>query len=369
MRRKNVRALVALLLALAVVGAACSDDATEASEPIEASETTEASGTTEAADTTEAGETGEEGDAATDGEAFDRTGWPESITFGAVPSEQAATLETSYAVTLEILEAELGVDIEFFQAADYAGIVEAQVAGTIDVAQYGPFSFIIAENNGADIQPVGVMTAGPDVEPGYRAYAVTQATNEEINGLADFAGRQVCFVDPGSTSGFLYPSSGLLAEGIDPQSGVTATFAGGHDASAISVANGTCEAGFAFDSMITSILIDSGDVTGVIDATGEGEDVGEEADANLKIVWKSPVIAGSPMAINNQLPQSFIDAFTEVMTTKVNEDWASENDFCELGSCRFSDEDIWGYTYRDTTFFDGVRQVCEETKSPACLEG
>lgn len=364
-RTVPIKTLLTILLAFAMLAAACGDDSTDDAAATEAEDTT-TQDPAPAEEEEEAEADDEEVEPEVEGAADDRSDWPESITFGAVPSEQATNLESSYAITLEILESELGVDVEFFSAADYAGIVEAQIAGTIDIAQYGPFSFIIAENNGADIQPVGVMTEGPDAEPGYRAYGITQAGNDEIETIDDLAGRQVCFVDPGSTSGFLYPSSGLLAAGIDPETGVSGTFAGGHDAAAISVVNGTCEAGFAFDTMVTSVLIDAGDITGVVDVTGEDENV-NEAEANLKIIWKSPVIAGSPMAINNALPESFIDAFTEVVTTKVNEDWAVENGYCEVGECRFSDEDIWGYTYRDTTFFDGVREVCEETQSPACL--
>ncbi len=359
------RRIVAVLMIFSLITAACGSDdeaandvaSAQQSAPAEADETP--SEAAEEAAPTAVAEEAAAGD--------DRADWPESITFGAVPSEQASRLDESYGITLQILEDELGIDIEFFQAADYAGIVEAQIAGTIDVAQYGPFSFIIAENNGADIQPAGVMTGAPDEEPGYRSYAITQAGNDEINSLEDFAGRQICFVDPGSTSGYLYPSAGLLGLGIDPETGVTPTFAGGHDAAGISVANGSCEGGFAFDSMVTSLLISNEDIRGVVDVTGENENV-NEAEADLKIVWKSEVIAGSPMAINNALPESFVQAFIEVITTKVNEDWAVANGYCEVGECRFSDEDIWGYTYKDTTFFDGVRIVCEETQSPACSE-
>jgi phosphonate transport system substrate-binding protein len=51
----------------------------------------------------------------------------------------------------------------------------------------------------------------------------------------------------------------------------------------ISVANGDCDAGFAFDSMVTELLPERGEIE-------EGE---------IKIVWESPIIAGSPMAMRN----------------------------------------------------------------------
>ncbi|WP_395161281.1 phosphate/phosphite/phosphonate ABC transporter substrate-binding protein, partial [Ilumatobacter sp.] len=212
--------------------------------------------------------------------------WPTTLAFGAVPAENASSLEADFATTKAILEAELGLDeIEFFQATDYAGVIEGMIANRIDVAQFGGFSYAIATSNGADISVAGVMTDGPDIEPGYRSYGLTQADNADINSIDDFAGKNICFVDPGSTSGFLFPSEGLLAAGIDPSetsTEINPTFAGGHDASAISVANGDCDAGFAYDSMVTAQLVDSGDISGVIDMV-EDETV-NEADANLKIV-------------------------------------------------------------------------------------
>jgi hypothetical protein len=57
-----------------------------------------------------------------------------------------------------------------------------------------------------------------------------------ITDLAGCAGRTVCFVDPNSTSGYLYPTAGLIEAGVDPVNGLTRTFAGGHDASALAVA-------------------------------------------------------------------------------------------------------------------------------------
>ncbi|MGH8934258.1 MAG: phosphate/phosphite/phosphonate ABC transporter substrate-binding protein [Egibacteraceae bacterium] len=280
-----------------------------------------------------------------------REGWPDTLIFAAVPSEQSQSLESRFEATIAILESELGVDIEFFQAADYAGVIEAMIAERVDVAQFGPFSYVIAKANGADITPVAGALDGPGEEPGYQSYGITQGDNAEVDGLEDFAGRRVCFVDPGSTSGFLYPSAGLLQAGIDPETGIEPVFAGGHDASALSVANGDCEVGFAFDDMVDMRLIETGDL--------------QEGD--LKVVWRSEVIAGSPVAVRNSLPEDLRQAIATTVVEKANVDWAVENGFCESAdSCSLSDEDNWGYAAVDDAFYDGVRMVCEVTKSAEC---
>lgn len=278
-------------------------------------------------------------------------GWPDKLVFGAVPSEESSSLVDSYEKIIEVLEKELGLEIEFFQATDYAGIIEGQVSGRVDIAQYGPFAYVLAGFRGAELEVAGVMTDGPDIEPGYQSYMVAKGDNSAINSIEDAAGKIVCFVDPASTSGYLYPSEGLLSAGIDPETGVTPVFAGGHDASALAVANGDCDAGFAFDAMIDKNLIEKGDLK----------------EGDLKIVWKSEVIAGSPLAMQAGLPQTLKDEILRIITEEANVDALVASGICDsVENCGLTDEKVWGYTIRPDSFYDGVRKVCEVTGSPKC---
>lgn len=277
--------------------------------------------------------------------------WPEKLVFGAVPSEESSSLVESYEKIIEVLEQELELEVEFVQATDYAGIIEGQVSGRVDIAQYGPFSYVLAGIRGAELEVAGVMTDGPDIEPGYQSYGIALATNDAINSIEDFAGKTVCFVDPASTSGFLYPSEGLLSAGIDPEADVTPIFAGGHDSSVLAVKNGDCEAGFAFDAMVDKNLIESGDI----------------AEGEIKTVWKSEVIAGSPLAIQAGLPESLKTEIKRIITELANVDALTELGICDsVENCGITDEKVWGYVERDDSFFDGVRKVCEVTGSSKC---
>ncbi|MEM9605795.1 MAG: phosphate/phosphite/phosphonate ABC transporter substrate-binding protein [Actinomycetota bacterium] len=372
------RLVLALFAVLALVAAACGDsddggDAVEAATDA-ADESTEAA-VSDAADAADeaVGETedaAEEAAEAVEGaaDADDREGWPSELRFAVVPSQEEQQQIDRYQPVLDILEEELGIPIEFSFATDYAGVIEAMIAGNLDMAQFGPFSYVIATGNGADIVPVAIGQEG-DNPASYRSYGITQAGNEEINSLADYADRNICFVDPGSTSGFLFPSAGLLGEGIDPETGVSGTFAGGHDASALSVANGTCDAGFAFDAMVTALLPDQGDITGVIDAV-EDESFNEDT-AELKIVWKSPPIPNSPVAIQASFPQSFIDAVTDVYVNELNADRFLAEGFCtqeeyDAGECSIAEEGATQYLPVTNDLYDGIRFVCEQTGSARC---
>ncbi len=380
MRKSSLwRRMLALLAALSLFAAACGssdDDADEATTEA-GDETTEAAdeAVSDAADAADEAvedteEAADEAAEAVEGAADsgDREGWPEALRFAVVPSQEEQQQVDQYQPVLDILEAELGIPIEFSFATDYAGVIEAMIAGNLDMAQFGPFSYVIATGNGADIVPVAIGQEG-DNPASYRSYGITQAGNDEINSLADYADRNICFVDPGSTSGFLFPSAGLLGEGIDPETGVTGTFAGGHDASALSVANGTCEAGFAYDAMVTARLISEGDLNGVVD-TVEDETV-NEADAELKIVWKSPPIPNSPVAIQAGFPQSFIDAVTDVYVNELNADRFLAEGYCDqeqydAGECSIAEEGATQYLPVTNDLYDGIRFVCEQTGSAKC---
>lgn len=286
--------------------------------------------------------------------------WPDELVFGAVPAEESTSLTQSYEHHVALLEEELGIDVQFSQASDYAGVIEGQIAGRVHIAQYGPFSYTIAKDQGAAIEPVGAMLDEPDGEPGYVSYGIVPA-GSDITSIEEFEGADVCFVDASSTSGYLYPAQGLIDAGIDPEDDVTPTFAQGHDASVIAVANGDCDAGFAYDTMVDEIVIDQGDI--------------DEGD--VEVVWESEVIAGSPLAVSTDLPEDLVAEIERILLEEVNVDALIEAGRCEdhgdlesnVSECGISDENVWGYAQVDDSYYDGVRAVCDATEAEACEEG
>jgi len=290
-------------------------------------------------------------------DAKNEQGFPETIQLAGVPSENSADLKASYEPLIKLLEKETGSTVEFVQASDYAGVVEGMIADNVDLAFFGPFAYVVAGINGAKLTPLGAVVGEKGGEPGYQSYGVAKADNASINGLADFAGKKVCFVDPGSTSGFLYPSAGLIEAGViksgaeaDISAAVTPIYAGAHDASVLGVNSGDCDAGFAEDSMVDSTLIDKGDLQ----------------PGALKTVWKSEMIAGSVFAANDSLGPEAIEKLTKIFTEKVNADALESEGFCEGDGCLITDERAWGVVPAADSDYDGVRHVCEVTGSEKC---
>ncbi|MDP9072406.1 MAG: PhnD/SsuA/transferrin family substrate-binding protein [Actinomycetota bacterium] len=56
---------------------------------------------------------------------------PDKIVFAAVPAENNESILEDYKPFVEVLSAEIGIPIEFITATDYAGVIEAQVAGRV----------------------------------------------------------------------------------------------------------------------------------------------------------------------------------------------------------------------------------------------
>ena len=292
-----------------------------------------------------------------DSAAPNEQGFPQTMTLAAIPAENSADLRASYDPLIELLEAETGSTIEFVQASDYAGVVEGMIADNVDLAFFGPFAYVVAGLNGAAITPLGAVIPEEGAEPGYQSYGLARSDNDAVNGLADFAGKSVCFVDPGSTSGFLYPSAGLIEAGViasgseaDISAAMTPIYAGGHDASALAIKAGDCNAGFAFDSMVDTTMVEKGDLN-------PGE---------LKTVWKSEMIAGSVFAANDSLGAEAIDTLRTVLTEKANAQVMESEGYCEGDACLITDERAWGVVAVDDSSYDGVRKVCEITGSEKC---
>ena len=284
-------------------------------------------------------------------------GFPQTITLAAVPAENSADMRASYDPLIKLLEKETGSTVEFVQASDYAGVVEGMIADNVDLAFFGPFAYVVAGINGAKITPLGAVIEEEGAEPGYQSYGLARSDNAAINGLPDFAGKKVCFVDPGSTSGFLYPSAGLIEAGViksgseaDISAAMSPIYAGGHDASALAIKNGDCDAGFAFDSMVDETMIQKGDL----------------APGDLKTVWKSEVIAGSVFAANDSLGTEAIDELKAIFTGKANAKTMEAEGFCQGDGCLITDERAWGVVPVEDSAYDGVRKVCDVTGSEKC---
>lgn len=152
-------------------------------------------------------------------------------------SEQKAKVDQAFEEDLEEL---LGVEVQSYQANSYNAAIEAMKNGKADLALFGAFSYIVAnERAGAE------ALAAIDADTSEPISVFITPSDSKIQSLEELEGKTIGFADPVSTSGHLMPKAYLLE-----QLGVTLEelekegdffksiqFAGGHDKAVIGVIN------------------------------------------------------------------------------------------------------------------------------------
>ena len=143
---------------------------------------------------------------------------------------------------------------------DYSSMIEAMRFGRIEVAYFGPFSYVLAKSRAPGIEPfaVGVERGSPT----YQSVMIAQAGGP-VRELADIRGRPFGFGDQASTSSHLVPRATILQRaGLIGGRDYRVVHLGTHDAVARAVQGGQVPAG-ALSKPILDTLVRRG----TIDAT------------------------------------------------------------------------------------------------------
>ncbi|SKA96091.1 phosphonate transport system substrate-binding protein [Agreia bicolorata] len=259
-----------------------------------------------------------------------------TLVFGVVPD--SVETQTNYQPLMDYIAQETGKKVEYHESTDYAALIEAAIAGQIDVASFSGFTYVTASNNGAKLTPISSIVTKEGQEPGYYSQAIVPK-GSAITDLAGFKGKKVCFVDPSSTSGYLFPSYNLLKAGVDPEKDVTPVFAGKHDVSVTKVGEGVeCEAGFAEDSEVAK-----SDKVTVIDQT---------------------MVPGAPIVMSSTLPTDLQSKLTETLSDvtidQIIKSGVSSANSDGFRSVFFETKPV------DDAYYDTIRDICDKTKAKQC---
>jgi len=209
-----------------------------------------------------------------------------------IPAEDAGKTLSDNKDLIAYMKQSFGVDVSGAVGTSYSAVIEAMRSKKVDIAFYGPFSYILAHAE-ANAQ---ALIQGQDKDgklATYNSYIIV-AADSPIAALSDIRGKSFSFVDPASTSGHLVPSYTILQKGGLKETDYKPIYAGSHPASYQAVANKKVEAG-----AIASDIYASGVAAGTIDAS------------KVKILDTSFPIPGSPIAIRGDIPQADQDIFTQ----------------------------------------------------------
>lgn len=183
------------------------------------------------------------------------------IVMSFVPSGDTEEIIASGDKLAEMIEEKTGLVVKAEVGTDYAATREAMGAGKAHIGWLNTFNYVLAnEKYGVDVGLVTERFGSTSYKGQFNVRA-----DSGITKLEDIKGKVMCWVDPGSTSGYIIPRIMLKANGIDPDTDFAQTIeAGSHNNSITAVYNGDCDVGVSYADARSSIEDDFPDVKEVV---------------------------------------------------------------------------------------------------------
>ncbi|NYT85836.1 phosphonate ABC transporter substrate-binding protein [Pollutimonas harenae] len=210
------------------------------------------------------------------------------LNFGIISTESSQNLKSHWDPFLADMSKQTGMKINAYFAPDYAGIIQGMRFDKVDVAWYGNKSAMEAVDRAGG--EVFMQTVAADGKPGYWSLLIAHK-DSPINSVEDMLknAKDLNFGngDPNSTSGFLVPGYYVFAKNnVEPKKIFKRTLNASHEVNALSVANKQVDvATFNTEGM------------------DRLKDTNPEKAAQLKAIWKSPLIPSDPIVWRKNLPE------------------------------------------------------------------
>ena len=216
---------------------------------------------------------------------------PDTLRVALLPDENASTIIQNAQPFKEYLGGALDKEIELVVTTDYSSMIEAMRFGRIDVAYFGPLSYVLAKSRAPEIEAfaVGVSRGSPT----YKSVIITQADGL-VQSIDDIKGRTMGLGDNASTSSHLIPRAFLARHELEAETDYEFAHLGTHDAVARAVEAGNVDAGGLSQEIFNS-LIERGSI---------------DSD-KVKVLAESDPIPNYPMVYQGDLAPELKDAIKQ----------------------------------------------------------
>lgn len=164
---------------------------------------------------------------------------PQTLKVALLPDENASTIIKNNQGLKDYLEAQLGKKIEIIVTTDYSSMIEAMRHGRLDLAYFGPLSYVLARQK-SEIEPFAALKAKGSTT--YQSVVIANISSG-VKAIGDIKGKNMAYGDKVSTSSHLIPKSVLAEQGLNAGRDYEEHFVGSHDAVAMTVQNGHAQAG------------------------------------------------------------------------------------------------------------------------------
>jgi len=164
---------------------------------------------------------------------------PQTLKVALLPDENASTVIKNNQGLKDYLESQLGRKIELIVTTDYSSMIEAMRHGRLDLAYFGPLSYVLARQK-SEIEPFAALKVKGSTT--YQSVVIGNVSSG-VKTIGDIRGKNMAYGDKVSTSSHLIPKSVLAEQGLNVGDDYKEHFVGSHDAVALAVQNGHAQAG------------------------------------------------------------------------------------------------------------------------------
>ncbi len=230
---------------------------------------------------------------------------------GILGGENAQDRMNSYECLRGYTEERLGVPAKLFAPADYNGVIQGLLGGTLDMAWMGASSYAAVYLQDPEaVEPV-LVKINLDGSYGYHSIGFARK-DAGINTLEDMQGKVFGFGDPNSTSGYLIPSIEIpQTTGATMESGDyfgEVKFTGGHEQTIVAVNNGDVAGGVTWADGQGNW--EDGYNSG---ALRKAVDAGLVDMNDLVEIWRSKPIPEGPVVLRKDLPEEVKATMTQLV--------------------------------------------------------
>lgn len=257
----------------------------------------------------------------------------ETLKVGVIPALNQGNTKAGLDKLAGHLSQELGVKAELKVFPDYNAVVEGMNYDQIDLAYFGPLTYVIANHQGGAQAIVTQLVKG---QPFYYSYIIVHK-DSPLNTIEDLIRNsktiRFAFGDPSSTSGSLIPGIELknrkVYRGPTDHDFKELKFTGSHDVTALAVQDKGVDAG-AIDQAFFDVLKEKKKIDG----------------DKFKVIWQSEKLFQYPWAVKKGTSSEMIEKLRAAFL-------------------KISDQDILdafgasGFTKAEHKDYEAVRQAAE----------
>lgn len=215
---------------------------------------------------------------------------PKSITLGLIPGGHPEAIKTESKIIAEQLQKKFNVPVNIYISKNYAGLATALKNKKVDYAFLSALSLVEAEKQ----VPVKVLLKKTYNGPYYFSGLVVRA-DSKIKSIKDLKDKSIVYVDPQSTSGYLYPQVYLRKNNITDANFKSVSFSGSHKASVEKLENKEAD--------IAAVFVDD-------EKTNDGawERFKKNPKTKFRLLWVSDPIPNDPIVVR----QDFYDQYPKL---------------------------------------------------------